>query len=142
MSDHAEPILKSRDESLCPCKSTRTYADCCLPFINWEKKPQTAEQLMRSRYTAFFFRLSDYIYRTTHPDTRDPKLERELEETVGDINWRFLTIIGSSKGSKEDKKGKVEFIAEYFVEGEPHELHERSRFKRFKGDWKYLDDRG
>ena len=97
---------------------------------------------MRSRYTAFFFRLSDYIYRTTHPDTRDPKLERELEETVGDINWRFLTIIGSSKGSKEDKKGKVEFIAEYFVEGEPHELHERSRFKRFKGDWKYLDDRG
>ena len=29
-----------------------------------------------------------------------------------------------------------------FVNGEPHELHERSRFKRYKGDWKYLDDKG
>ena len=30
-------------------------------------------------------------------------------------------------------------IAEYFVEDARHELHERSRFKRFKGAWKYLD---
>ncbi|MDA7517382.1 YchJ family metal-binding protein [Akkermansiaceae bacterium] len=142
MSDRDDIIPKTRDESLCPCKSTKSYAECCLPFVDWVKKPQTAEQLMRSRYTAYFFRLTDYLYRTVHPDTRDPKLQQELEETVGDINWRFLTIVGSSKGGPKDKKGKVEFIAEYFINDEPHELHERSRFKRYKGDWKYLDDRG
>jgi SEC-C motif-containing protein len=141
VSEPDEPY-KSRDESLCPCKSRETYADCCLPFVDWKKKPQTAEQLMRSRYTAFFFRLTDYIFRTTHPDTRDPNLKQELDEMVRDVNWRFLTILGSSKGGPEDKTGKVEFIAEYFLGTEPHQLQERSRFKRYKGDWKYLDDKG
>jgi uncharacterized protein YchJ len=28
------------------------------------------------------------------------------------------------------------------VDGEPYELHEISRFKRFKGAWKYLDGKG
>ena len=141
MSEPDEPY-KSRDESLCPCKSRETYADCCLPFVDWKKKPQTAEQLMRSRYTAYFFRLTDYFFRTTHPDTRDPNLKQELEEMVGDVNWRFLTVVGSSKGGPKDKTGKVEFVAEYFLNTEPHQLQERSRFKRYKGDWKYLDDKG
>ena len=67
---------------------------------------------------------------------------QELEEMVGDVNWRFLTVVGSSKGGPKDKTGKVEFIAEYFLDTEPHQLQERSRFKRYKGDWKYLDDKG
>ena len=49
---------------------------------------------------------------------------------------------GESKGGKKDKTGKVEFVAEYYINGEPFELHEKSRFKRHKGLWKYLDDRG
>lgn len=31
---------------------------------------------------------------------------------------------------------------EYFIKGERNELHGKSRFKRFKGQWKYLDDKG
>lgn len=97
---------------------------------------------MRSRFSAYFFRLVDYLVSTTHPDTREPGLKRELEKTIDEINWRFLTIVGSSKGGKEDKVGKVEFVADYFWEGEPQSLHERSRFKRYKGAWKYLDGKG
>lgn len=37
----------------CPCGSSRSYADCCEPFVTGAAKAQTAEQLMRSRYTAF-----------------------------------------------------------------------------------------
>ena len=137
-----ERIPREREESLCPCKSRLSYASCCLPFHHGKAKPETAEQLMRSRYSAYFFRLADYLVETTHPDTRDPGLMRELEKTLHQVNWSFLTIVAASKGGKNDKQGKVEFIADYFVDGEPYQLHERSRFKRHKGAWKYLDDKG
>ena len=94
---------------------------------------------MRSRYSAYFFRLVDYLVETTHPDTKEPGLKLALETTIHEANWCDLTIIASTKGGKGDKAGKVEFVAAYFLAGERHELHERSRFKRSKGRWKYLD---
>jgi SEC-C motif-containing protein len=127
---------------LCPCKSRETYAACCQPFHLGRAKPETAEQLMRSRYSAYFFRLVDYLVATTHPDTREPGLKAHLEESIHDTNWSFLTILGSSKGGPDDKTGKVEFVAEYFESGQRFELHERSRFRRYKGAWKYLDGKG
>ena len=134
-----ERIPREREESLCPCKSRLSYAQCCLPFHQGKAKPETAEQLMRSRYSAYFFRLVDYLVETTHPDTREPGLKRSLEKIIYQANWRYLNILGVAQGGKDDKRGKVEFVAEYFVDGEPYELHEMSRFKRYKGAWKYLD---
>jgi len=113
-----------------------------MPYHKGKAKPGTALRLMRSRYSAYFFRLVDYLVETTHPDSRSPGLRDELEQTIHTINWKFLTIVGTSKGGKKDKVGKVEFIADCYVDGEAHQLHERSRFKRYKGVWKYLDDKG
>lgn len=132
-------VPREREISLCPCKSHRTYADCCQPFHHGNARPETAEELMRSRFSAYFFRLVDYLVDTTHPDTREPGLKHELEAMIEEVNWSFLKIIQVAKGGPEDKVGKVEFIASYYLHGEPHELHERSRFKRYKGNWKYLD---
>ena len=143
MSDDTfEKIPREREVSLCPCKSRISYAECCMPFHYGRAKPETAEQLMRSRFSAYFFRLTDYLVATTHPDTREPGLKAELEKTIHQVHWRFLTIISSSKGTKNDKVGKVEFEADYFYEGELHKLHEHSRFRRYKGVWKYLDGKG
>jgi SEC-C motif-containing protein len=139
MTDNTGRVPREREESLCPCKSRKTYAECCLPFHLGKAKPQTAEQLMRSRFSAYFFRLVDYLVDTTHPDTREPGLKRELEETIHQVNWSFLTILATSKGGKNDKTGKVEFVANYFIKDEPNKLQECSRFRRFKGTWKYLD---
>jgi SEC-C motif-containing protein len=69
-------------------------------------------------------------------------LKSHLDETIRQTNWSFLTIITTSKGGADDKVGKVEFVAKYFADGQPYELHERSRFKRYKGAWKYLDAKG
>jgi SEC-C motif-containing protein len=135
-------IPGEREESLCPCKSRYSYATCCMPYHYGKSKPQTAEQLMRSRFSAYFFRLVDYLVDTTHPDTREPNLKRDLEKMINQVNWSFLTIVEVSKGGKDDKVGKVEFVADYYVDGEQQELSECSRFKRFKGVWKYLDDKG
>ncbi len=133
---------KTRDESLCPCKSREIYALCCGPFHSGKATPQTAEQLMRSRYSAYFFRNLDYLVDTTHPDTKSPRLKQELQSTINGPKWMFLTILGSSKGQAEDKVGKVEFIADDYHHGSLQHLHECSRFRRFKGLWKYLDDKG
>lgn len=94
---------------------------------------------MRSRYSAYYMRLPGYLVETTHPDTREPGLRKELEKMVRQVNWTGLEVIASAKGGKEDKTGKVEFIARYVVQGEPYELHEVSRFRRYRGEWKYLD---
>lgn len=131
-----------REASLCPCKSGKSYGVCCRPFHVGQAKPQTAEQLMRSRYSAYFFRRLDYLVETTHPDTRSKNLKRELEASMAELKWSFLTILQTSKGGLADKTGKVEFVAQYFLKGKPFELREHSRFKRHKGAWKYLDDKG
>ena len=142
MNDSNEWVPGQRESYLCPCKSQLNYGICCKPYHNGKAKPETAEQLMRSRYSAYFFRKVDYLVETTHPDTREKGLKEALEKSIHQTNWSFLTISGTSRGGKDDKTGKVEFVAEYFVGSEPHELYECSRFKRLKGVWKYLDDKG
>ncbi len=133
---------RERELSLCPCKSMSSYMDCCMPFHYGKKKPATAEQLMRSRYSAYFFRRVDYLVETWHPDTREPNLRESLLETLYEVKWHFLHILGTSKGQMKDRKGKVEFVAEYYVDEEKYELKECSRFRKYKGQWKYLDDKG
>ena len=142
MKSQHERIPTEREISLCPCKSKKPYLECCLPYHKGKKKPATAEQLMRSRYSAFFFRDVDYLWETHHPDTREESLRRDLEETIHHTGWKFLTILSASKGGEKDKQGKVEFIADYYWDGEVQQLQEHSRFRKYKGAWKYLDGKG
>ncbi len=104
--------------------------------------PATAEQLMRSRYSAYFFRLVNYLVATTHPDEKTPRMAEEIQEIADATSWRFLEILATSKGGKEDKSGKVEFLATYYVNNVEHQHHEVSRFRRYQGQWRYVDNRG
>ena len=137
MKEKSKPT--EREESLCPCKSQKPYGECCMPIHYLKKKPETAEQLMRARYSAYFFRRIDFLVDTTHPETREPGLRESIMDTMNQVSWSFLKVLSTSGGGKDDKTGKVEFVADYYVNGEVFEHHERSRFKRFKGNWKYLD---
>ncbi len=110
-----------------------------MPYHHSKAKAKTAEQLMRSRYSAYYHRRADYLVETTHPDTREPNLAKKIKQGLHDVSWQGLTVIQSSKGGLEDKTGKVEFVARYRLDGEMHEMHEVSRFRRYKGQWKYLD---
>jgi SEC-C motif-containing protein len=53
--------------TLCPCGSSLEFSQCCEPFHLGQKAAQTAEQLMRSRYSAFAVGNIDYIVQTTVP---------------------------------------------------------------------------
>lgn len=142
MNMENEKETKDRNDSLCPCKSKRPYGECCGQYHTNKKKPETAEKLMRSRYSAYFFRKYDYLVETTHPEMRTDGLRESIAKANAGIGWSFLRILGTSKGQKTDKSGKVEFVAEYYSEGKLYEMHECSRFRKFQSVWKYLDDRG
>lgn len=134
--------LRIRLRTDCPCGSGQTYNDCCRSYHTGRAKPKTAEQLMRSRYSAYFFRLADYLVGTTHPDTRGPNLRKELDAYLPTVMWRSLNINSHSKGTASDNKGKVNFTVQFHEDGKLQEATEHSRFRKVKGSWKYLDDRG
>lgn len=125
----------SRHETLCPCGSGATYADCCRPYHRGEALPATAEQLMRSRYTAYVCRDQDYLLRTWHASTRPA----QLELVRAPVKWLGLTIVRTEAGGAPDREGRVEFIARCKPAGRAQRLHETSRFVKEDGRWFYVD---
>ena len=126
-------------EQGCPCDGEKTYANCCQLFHHGEVMAQTAEQLMRSRYAAYIFNLSDYLVKTTHPESRTATLHQEISEWARQVEFYRLEIVSTWQGLGTDKVGKVEFIAYYRHQGKEQQLRELSRFKRYRKDWVYLD---
>ncbi|MDG2127186.1 MAG: YchJ family metal-binding protein [Fuerstiella sp.] len=129
-------------EQNCPCGTDRDFADCCGRFLDDGDAPETVEQLMRSRFSAYCLKRIDYLVDSTHPDARSAKLRDEVVETAERVTWNWLKVVSTRSGRADDKVGNVEFIAGYEYEGESGTHHERSQFRRYDGKWKYLDDRG
>ena len=142
MDEFGQKIPRAREVGPCPCGTGRSYADCCLLFHHGRSVCLTAEELMRSRYSAYFFRITDYLVDTTHPDKRTPELRDEIEAMIHEARWRALQILGTAKGGADDRKGKVEFRAEFTTKHGAFEMKEVSRFRKFQGKWKYVDDLG
>ena len=42
-----------KNEDTCPCKSGKTFGECCGPIISGEKKAESPEALMRARYSSY-----------------------------------------------------------------------------------------
>jgi len=122
----------------CPCGSGLNLNDCCYRFIPGSDKPATAEQLMRSRYTAFTLADGDYLYRSHHPAFRGAESPESLTQFAREISWQRLEVI-AAQGGPGDEQGEVEFKAWHVQAGQFFVLHERSRFARIDGQWLYAD---
>jgi len=143
-------------EAACPCGGA-AYATCCAPFIAGAALPATAEQLMRSRYTAYTLGNEAYLRATWHPSTCPS--ERIVEESGAEkTKWLGLEIksafrLRQRNGQRNDARDEatedrgdadsVEFVARYKLGGRAHRLHEVSRFVREEAPggkrWFYLD---
>ncbi len=129
-------------EEPCPCMSEMSYGECCRRFHEYAEKPDTAAELMRSRYTAYYLGLVDYLVKTTHPDKLQPNYRSLLEKTKNNTKWIGLEVLSSSMGKKTDKIGKVHFVARYAEDSKEHLMEEHSRFRRYRGGWVYYDAAG
>lgn len=120
----------------CPCGRPATYDECCGRFHRGAATAPTAVLLMRSRYSAFAVGDANYLRRTWAAEHRPVRLDLDPR-----MRWTGLDVLAVTGGSAFHQEGKVEFRAHYVLDGEPGELHERSRFVREDGSWVYLDDR-
>ena len=118
----------------CPCGTGLTYPACCGRLHEGAADAATAEQLMRSRYSAFALGEAGYLLSTWHPRTRP----RTLRLPEG-VTWTSLAVLATSAGRLLDAEGTVEFRASYRTADGPGAQHERSRFARVDGRWRYLD---
>lgn len=117
----------------CPCDPDAFYARCCEPLHQGQAIATTAEQLMRSRYSAYAMQREDYLLRTWHTNTRPISLDLTTQPPT----WLGLTV---KRHEEEGDRATVEFVARRRVGGgSAQRMHETSRFVREDGRWFYLD---
>ena len=126
--------------SFCPCGSNQTYQSCCGTF-HAGAKPETAEQLMRSRYSAYVAGKIPYIGETNDPETGGDFDAESAETWSKESKWLGLEIVATKDGKAGDQRGEVEFIARYHADGQDHEHHEVSlfRYDPLEQRWFYRD---
>lgn len=122
----------------CPCGSSASYQKCCGPFVEGKKNPDTPEQLMRSRYTAYSMAKVEYIGNTMYGRASKDFNAEAAEEWAKKVKWMKLQIINSDM---DGDKGTVEFVAHFSDNGRASVLHELSEFVKKDGKWFYIDGR-
>jgi len=118
----------------CHCGGEVEYQSCCGRYLEAGQHPETAEQLMRSRYTAFVLGNEPYLLATWHASTRPSQVRLNDEQ-----RWLGLSVKNTEYGGTEDASGSVEYVARFKVAGKGHRLHEISQFKRVAGHWFYVN---
>lgn len=132
----------------CPCgaripapegrrpSQARPYVACC---GRWHSGPEwgqadTAEALMRSRYSAYVLGRMDYLLATWHPNTRPA----ELAPDPAGLRWLGLSVREHRQTGPD--RASVHFVARHKRGGRAERLEEHSRFVRESdGRWYYLD---
>ncbi len=129
-------MTKRTTKKRCPCGGA-DFEKCCGRFISNTAIPQTAVELMRSRYTAYSLGASSYLQSTWHKSTRP-------SDAIVDKNdmpkWIALDIRSHHQNGD---RATVEFVARYKISGRAHRLHEVSNFVRELSPdgerWYYVD---
>jgi SEC-C motif-containing protein len=123
----------------CECGLGPSTEECCGRFLSGEAHPETAEQLMRSRYAAYARNNIDYVFETHDPKTVTSQDKTYAEKWARDAEWDGLEIVSTEKGGREDDEGVVEFKARYSMNRQPALHHERSTFRKEDGRWYYVN---
>lgn len=119
----------------CPCGNPAGYSQCCGP-LHEGAIAASAEQLMRSRYSAYVLDEIDYLMQTWHPDIRPSRLEPNEPGT------RWLGLEVRHHVHLDVDHAIVEFVARVRIHGRASRIHETSRFVREDGRWMYVDAEG
>ncbi|MDE6735490.1 MAG: YchJ family protein, partial [Desulfovibrio sp.] len=123
----------------CPCGSGKPLAACCGPYLAGEAWPETAEALMRSRYTAYALRNYPWLVETTHPAARADVSAEALAAQCKGVRWLRLDVEKCVDAPEPDGADMVEFHALYELDGVVRQIGERSAFVRDEGRLYYMD---
>jgi SEC-C motif domain protein len=124
---------------MCPCGSGAVYESCCSPLVSGARTAGTAEELMRSRYSAYTKVEMDYLFETTHPDHRKGYDHEGTKTWAEEAEWDGLEIVSTRLGGPEDGIGEVEFVARWKENGMKREHHEVGGFRKKEGKWYFTE---
>src|SRR5436309_371358 len=119
----------------CPCGSMKLYTECCGPLIEGKHLPETPEQLMRSRYTAYTMANVDYIKKTMRGPASQGFDRKEAFAWAKSVTWLGLKVVDTKTFGT---KGFVEFIASFKLKNEIQTIEEISEFHFLDGKWYYV----
>lgn len=128
-----------KNEDTCPCNSGKTFGECCGPIIAGTAKADTAEALMRARYSSYVTGDVDFLRTSATKAVQAEFDEQASRAWSAAARWHGLEIIKTERGGAGDADGVVEFRALYTANGEFCNHHEVSQFVREAGDWKFAD---
>lgn len=123
----------------CPCGRDRLFSECCGRFLDGGSRPETAEDLMRSRYAAHILNRIDYLRETLWPKHQPLFDDAATTRFAADNHWAGLTVIDVQDGGPADRAGTVLFEARYLSGGQLLTHRERSLFRKKKGRWYYVE---
>ena len=85
----------------CPCGKGESLETCCGPFISGAALPDSAEALMRSRYTAYATGNIDYTADgsavNSHPESQTRMVLKRLANLHRTLRWRFRTGVKNQR---------------------------------------------
>lgn len=138
----------------CYCGRPTHYQQCCAPFHQGLQQATTPEQLMRSRFSAYFLKLVPYIANTYHHSKQSDDALQEISAFAESAIFLSLQVIATagpegfsgvaaqpaiSADSTNMTTGYVHFIARFLLKDQLHLLEEQSRFVQEQDVWRYLD---
>nr|WP_321458010.1 YchJ family protein [uncultured Cohaesibacter sp.] len=127
------------DTLQCPCGSGRQYADCCQPFHDGKILPKRAEEVMRSRYSAFALEKIDYLKETLWPKYQSEFDAFATAKWAAENHWTGLTILATEAGEAKDRRGTVLFEARYIAGAALRTHRELSLFRKKSDRWYYVE---
>ena len=138
----------------CYCRRPEEYQQCCGPLHQGMQKATTPEQLMRSRFSAYFLKLVPYIANTYHHSQQSDLATLEISAFAETARFLSLQVVATagpegfngvptkqvfSADSANLATGYVHFIARFLIKDQLHQLEEQSRFVQEQQVWSYLD---
>mmetsp|Transcript_9342 Transcript_9342/g.21717 ORF Transcript_9342/g.21717 Transcript_9342/m.21717 type:complete len:247 (-) Transcript_9342:1686-2426(-) len=142
------------DSALCACDSGRPYTECCRPFHHGDRQCQTMLDVLRSRYSAFSYRIVDYVMESTHESCRDWRQDKvawanDLDRSGMFDSFDFVKLEHGDEEMDEfdENKGYIDFEVTLRAKddrldslaGQETVISERSTFLRNPDDmtWAY-----
>ena len=128
-----------KNEESCPCKSGKSFGDCCGPIIAGAVKAPTAEALMRARYSSYVTGDVMFLKTSAVQAVQDEFDEASSRAWSKAAKWHGLEIIRTERGGEGDSDGVVEFRAIYTAGNEFCNHHEVATFVKGDEGWKFED---
>ncbi|AGI31336.1 TPA: YchJ family protein [Mannheimia haemolytica] len=122
----------------CPCQTGKRYAECCQPFHLKQTFASTAEQLMRSRYSAYTLVNIPYIVETTVPSQQKLLDQTAMKEWAENTKWVGLSVLNHLP-SLSRIHSQVEFKAFFDTDEGIQGHHETSLFVQIDERWFFVD---